>query len=550
MITVKINNKEYQYPRESTWVDVVKEFQPEYKDDILLVRVNGRLTELHRHVKEGEVEFITLRDAPGVAAYQRSAVMLLLKAFYHVAGPENVDKVNVHFSVGKGLFIEPVGRFTLDQDLLDRVKAQMDLYVSKEMPIMKRNIPTEDAIELFHKHRMYDKEKLFRYRLVSGVNIYAMDNFEDYFYGHMVQNTGYIKHYGLQLYEDGLVLILPRSDVADPLPHFQPQKNLYSILWDSTQWGRQIGVENVADLNGLISDQGLAHLILIQEAHQERQIAEIAAQIAQRKSAKLVMIAGPSSSGKTTFSHRLSIQLEGLGLKPHPIEVDNYFVNREQSPRDAQGNYNFEALECLDVEQFNKDMSALLRGDEVELPRFNFQKGEREYRGDRLRLGPDDILVMEGIHCLNDKLSYSLPSDSKFKIYISALTQLNIDEHNRIPTTDGRLLRRMVRDARTRGATAQDTIRRWPSVRRGEEDNIFPFQEEADAMFNSALIYELAVLKPYAVPLLFSIPRDCPEYEEATRLLKFLDYFIGVSSEGIPNNSILREFIGGSCLKV
>ncbi|MBP3520319.1 MAG: nucleoside kinase [Oscillospiraceae bacterium] len=550
MITVKINNKEYQYPRESTWVDVAKEFQPEYKDDILLVRVNGRLTELHRHVKEGEVEFITLRDAPGVAAYQRSAVMLLLKAFYHVAGPENVDKVNVHFSVGKGLFIEPVGRFTLDQDLLDRVKAQMDLYVSKEMPIMKRNIPTEDAIELFHKHRMYDKEKLFRYRLVSGVNIYAMDNFEDYFYGHMVQNTGYIKHYGLQLYEDGLVLILPRSDVADPLPHFQPQKNLYSILWDSTQWGRQIGVENVADLNGLISDQGLAHLILIQEAHQERQIAEIAAQIAQRKSAKLVMIAGPSSSGKTTFSHRLSIQLEGLGLKPHPIEVDNYFVNREQSPRDAQGNYNFEALECLDVEQFNKDMSALLRGAEVELPRFNFQKGEREYRGDRLRLGPDDILVMEGIHCLNDKLSYSLPSDSKFKIYISALTQLNIDEHNRIPTTDGRLLRRMVRDARTRGATAQDTIRRWPSVRRGEEDNIFPFQEGADAMFNSALIYELAVLKPYAVPLLFSIPRDCPEYEEATRLLKFLDYFIGVSSEGIPNNSILREFIGGSCLKV
>lgn len=550
MITVKINNKEYQYPREATWVDVAKDFQSDCKEDILLVRVNGRLTELHRHVKEGEVEFITLRDAPGVAAYQRSAVMLLLKAFYHVAGPENVDKVNVHFSVGKGLFIEPVGRFNLDQDLLDRVKAQMDLYVSKEMPIMKRNIPTEDAIELFHKHRMYDKEKLFRYRLVSGVNIYAMDNFEDYFYGHMVQNTGYIKHYGLQLYEDGLVLILPRSDVADPLPHFQPQKNLYSILWDSTQWGRQIGVENVADLNGLISDQGLAHLILIQEAHQERQIAEIAAQIAQRKSAKLVMIAGPSSSGKTTFSHRLSIQLEGLGLKPHPIEVDNYFVNREQSPRDAQGNYNFEALECLDVEQFNKDMSALLRGEEVELPRFNFQKGEREYRGDRLRLGPDDILVMEGIHCLNDKLSYSLPSDSKFKIYISALTQLNIDEHNRIPTTDGRLLRRMVRDARTRGATAQDTIRRWPSVRRGEEDNIFPFQEEADAMFNSALIYELAVLKPYAVPLLFSIPRDCPEYEEATRLLKFLDYFIGVSSEGIPNNSILREFIGGSCLKV
>ena len=550
MVTVKINGVTRTYPREATWVDVVQDIQPQMEDDILLVRVNGRLTELHRHVKEGELEPVTIRDAPGIAAYQRSAVMLLLKAFYHVAGPENVDKVNVHFSVGKGLFVEPIGRFALDQELLDRVKARMDFYIAEKMPIMKRNIPTEDAIELFHKHRMYDKEKLFRYRLVSGVNIYAMDNFEDYFYGYMVQNTGYIKHYDLQLYEDGLVLILPRADVEAPLPQFQPQKNLYSILWDSTQWGRQIGVENVADLNGVISQQGLSHLILIQEAHQERQIAEIAARIAKNRSTKLVMIAGPSSSGKTTFSHRLSIQLEGLGLKPHPIEVDNYFVNREDSPRDAQGNYNYEALECLDVEQFNRDMSALLRGEEVELPRYNFQKGVREYRGDRLKLGPDDILVMEGLHCLNDKLSYALPKESKFKIYISALTQLNVDAHNRIPTTDGRLLRRMVRDARTRGASAQETIRRWPSVRRGEEDNIFPFQEGADAMFNSALIYELAVLKPYAVPLLFSIPRDCPEYEEATRLLKFLDYFIGVSSEDIPHNSILREFIGGSCLKV
>ena len=550
MVTVKINGVTRTYPREATWVDVVQDIQPQMEDDILLVRVNGRLTELHRHVKEGELEPVTIRDAPGIAAYQRSAVMLLLKAFYHVAGPENVDKVNVHFSVGKGLFVEPIGRFALDQELLDRVKARMDFYIAEKMPIMKRNIPTEDAIELFHKHRMYDKEKLFRYRLVSGVNIYAMDNFEDYFYGYMVQNTGYIKHYDLQLYEDGLVLILPRADVEAPLPQFQPQKNLYSILWDSTQWGSQSGFENVSDQNGVISQQGLSHLILIQEAHQERQIAEIAARIAKNRSTKLVMIAGPSSSGKTTFSHRLSIQLEGLGLKPHPIEVDNYFVNREDSPRDAQGNYNYEALECLDVEQFNRDMSALLRGEEVELPRYNFQKGVREYRGDRLKLGPDDILVMEGLHCLNDKLSYALPKESKFKIYISALTQLNVDEHNRIPTTDGRLLRRMVRDARTRGASAQETIRRWPSVRRGEEDNIFPFQEGADAMFNSALIYELAVLKPYAVPLLFSIPRDCPEYEEATRLLKFLDYFIGVSSEDIPHNSILREFIGGSCLKV
>ena len=294
----------------------------------------------------------------------------------------------------------------------------------------------------------------------------------------------------------------------------------------------------------------MSHLILIQEALQEKKIAEIAAAVAERKNVKFVMIAGPSSSGKTTFSHRLSIQLEAIGLKPHPIEVDNYFVNRVDSPRDENGNYNYEVLECLDVELFNRDMSALLRGEEVELPYYNFKKGVREYHGNRLKLGEGDILVIEGIHCLNDRLSYSLPKESKFKIYISALTQLNVDEHNRIPTTDGRLLRRMVRDARTRGASAQDTIRMWPSVRKGEEENIFPYQEEADAMFNSALVYELAVLKQYAQPLLFRIPRDSEEYLEAKRLLKFLDYFIGVSSEDIPKNSILREFIGGSCLDV
>lgn len=551
MISVQINGETRQYPREATWLDVIREVCPDQAEDILLVRSNGRLLELHRHVKEGELSFVTLRDPQGVAAYQRSAVMLLLKAFYHVAGAENVDKVTVQFSVSKGLFIEPKGRFTLDQKLVDAVKARMDYYVAQRLPIMKRNLPTEDAIELFHKHRMYDKEKLFRYRLISGVNIYAMDNFEDYFYGHMVQSTGYLKEYALRLYEDGILLLLPRADEeSTALPRFEPQKKLYHTLWSSTQWGQQIGVENVADLNGVISRRELDHLILIQEAHQERQIAEIAQSIAARPSVKLVMIAGPSSSGKTTFSHRLSIQLESLGMKPHPIEVDNYFVDREQSPRDAQGNYNYEALECLDVARFNADMNALLRGEEVELPHYNFAKGAREYRGDRLKLGAEDILVIEGLHCLNDRLSYALPKESKYKIYISALTQLNIDEHNRIPTTDGRLLRRMVRDARTRGASAQDTIQRWRSVRRGEESNIFPYQEEADAMFNSALIYEPAVLKPYAVPLLFSIPRDCPEAEEATRLLKFLDYFIGVSSENIPPNSILREFIGGSCLKV
>ena len=306
-----------------------------------------------------------------------------------------------------------------------------------------------------------------------------------------------------------------------------------------------IGADTVGDLNEQISKKGANELILIAEALQESKISQIADQIANDRSRKFIMIAGPSSSGKTTFSHRLSIQLSAHGLKPHPIAVDNYFVNRTETPLDEEGNYNFECLEAIDVKQFNEDMTALLRGEEVSMPSFNFKTGQREYRGDSLSLGPDDVLVIEGIHCLNDKLSFSLPVKSKFRIYISALTQLNIDEHNRIPTTDGRLIRRIVRDARTRGASAKATIAMWNSVRRGEEENIFPYQESADVMFNSALIYELAVLKLYAEPLLFSIQPGEPEYNEAKRLLKFLDYFVGVPSEAIPHNSILREFVGG-----
>ena len=308
--------------------------------------------------------------------------------------------------------------------------------------------------------------------------------------------------------------------------------------------------DTVGELNEQITGQGANQLILIAEALQESRISQIAEQIVKAGNKKFIMIAGPSSSGKTTFSHRLSIQLAAHGLKPHPIGVDNYFVNREDTPLDSNGNYNFECLEAIDVEKFNQDMSDLLAGKRVEMPRFNFKTGLREYKGDYLQLGPEDILVIEGIHGLNDRLSHSLPLKSKYKIYISALTSLNVDDHNRIATTDSRLIRRMVRDARTRGASATHTLRMWSSVRRGEEENIFPFQESADAMFNSALIYELAVLKQFAEPLLYSVRKDQPEYFEAKRLLKFLEYFLGVSSENLPNNSIVREFVGGSCFRV
>ena len=550
MIQLKIDTQIKTYSEDVTWQVVAEEYQKEYADEILLVQVNGKLQELQEKIREGEVQFITARQKPGISAYKRSATLLMLKAFYAVAGPENVEKVIVDFSIGKGFFVEARGNFTLNQELLEQVKAKMQEYVDQEIPILKRSISTDDAIERFHRHRMYDKERLFRYRRVSRVNVYSIDGFEDYFYGYMVPNTKYIRYFDLKLYEYGFVLMLPSMLAPTVLPQFAPLPKLFHTLADSSLWGQRLDLETVGALNDKIAEGDLSHLILIQEALQEKRIAEIAAQIAERKTAKIVMIAGPSSSGKTTFSHRLSVQLEAIGLKPHPIAVDNYFVNRIDSPRDENGNYNYEILECLDVEQFNQDMQALLRGEQVELPYYNFKKGEREYKGDFLKLGKEDILVIEGIHCLNDRLSYSLPRESKFKIYISALTQLNIDEHNRIPTTDGRLLRRMIRDARTRGTSARDTIRMWPSVRKGEEENIFPYQEEADAMFNSALIYELAVLKQYVEPLLFGIPKNCPEYTEAKRLLKFLDYFIGVSSEDIPKNSILREFIGGSCLDV
>ena len=550
MALVKIHGITKEYPEGTTWMEVAREHQKAYEYDILLVRVNGKLQELHKQVKDCELSFVTAKDKPGMSAYQRSASLMMLKAFYSVAGAGNVEKLMIDFSIGRGFFVEARGNFVLDQEFLDAVKAKMREYVERKIPIMKRSVSTDDAIELFEKLGMYDKARLFRYRMVSRVNIYSIDGFEDYYYGYMVQNTGYIKHFDLIPYHYGFVMVMPDRKTPDVLHRFTPSDKLFATLSESTEWGRRMDLETVGALNDRIAKGDMSHLILIQEALQEKKIAEIAAQIAARKNARFVMIAGPSSSGKTTFSHRLSVQLEAIGLKPHPIAVDNYFVNRVDSPRDEHGNYNYEILECLDVELFNRDMTGLLEGKRVELPYYNFKKGVREYKGNFLQLGEGDILVIEGIHCLNDRLSYTLPADSKFKIYISALTQLNIDEHNRIPTTDGRLLRRMVRDARTRGSSARETIRMWPSVRRGEEENIFPFQEEADAMFNSALVYELAVLKQYAQPLLFAIPKDSEEWLEAKRLLKFLDYFIGVSSEDIPKNSILREFIGGSCLNV
>jgi uridine kinase len=365
----------------------------------------------------------------------------------------------------------------------------------------------------------------------------------------MVPSTGYLTQFELELYEEGFVLVFPGKETGKVEP-FETSGKLYHTLRESRSWSKMLGVGTIGAFNDAIAAGRGSQIILLQEALMEERIGALAAQIAAHKNTKFVMIAGPSSSGKTTFSNRLSIQLLAQGLKPHPIGLDDYYDDRDKCPRDADGNLDLECLEAIDVRQFNEDMTRLLAGEEVEMPTFNFKTGKREYRGKKLRLGSDDILVIEGIHGLNDRLSYSLPEESKFRIYISALTQLNIDEHNPLSTTDCRLLRRIVRDARTRGTTAQDTIAMWPSVRRGEEKNIFPYQESADVMFNSALLYEIAVLKVYAEPVLFQIPHDSEEYLEAKRLLKFLDYFLPLPTEGIMQSSLVREFVGGSCFNV
>ncbi len=512
---------------------------------------NGKLTELFKKVtSDCRIEFLTTKTSPGIEAYRRSATLIMLKAFYDVVGNKNINKISVQYSLSKGYYCTLNSKVKLNQELLDKVKIRMNEIVAENAQINKRTIGTTSAIDLFNRHRMYDKEKLFKYRRASKVNIYSLKGFEDYFYGYMVPNTGYVKYFDLFLYDEGFVLQLPTKEKPNVVPEFKPQKNLFNVLKESEKWSETLKIDTVGALNEQISQGNIKDIILVAEALQEKKIAEIATMIAESKDKKFIMIAGPSSSGKTSFSHRLSIQLKANGLNPHPIGVDDYFINRDITPRDENGNYNFEVLEALDVEQFNKDMLDLLDGKTIKMPTYNFITGKREYKGNTLTLGKDDILVIEGIHGLNDKLSYALPKNSKFKIYISALTQLNIDEHNRISTTDGRLIRRMVRDARTRGISAEETIARWQSVRNGEESYIFPFQEEADVMFNSALIYELSVLKQFAEPLLFGIPSTSPEYVEAKRLLKFLDYFLGVNTEDIPNNSLVREFVGGSCFNV
>ncbi len=545
----KVIKKEYE--KGITLYQAAQDMQQDFQEDIILAFVNQKLQELRTElVNDCEVRFVTVDEAVARKAYVRGIKFMMLKALYDSIPSNQLETVRIEYSVGNAYYCETEGSVEITEQLLQKIEDTMKKYVKEDILFRKYSVSTTDARALFEHYKMYDKKRLFEYRRVSNANIYDLGGFKDYFYGYMPYSTGILKHFHLKKFSNGFMLHIP--DVKNPEEKgvWTERPKLFQALQESKQWGKTMEISTVGALNEMIAKGGSSDLILVQEALQEKKIAQMAEMVAKSGDKKFVMIAGPSSSGKTTFSHRLSIQLRAHGLKPHPIGLDDYFLDRENTPRDENGNYDFECLEAIDIEKFNEDMVNLLNGKEVELPSFNFKTGKREYKGNVKKLGQEDILVIEGIHGLNDALSYALPKESKFKIYISALTQINIDEHNRIPTTDGRLLRRMVRDARTRGTLAKDTIAMWPSVRRGEEKYIFPFQEDADVMFNSALIYELAVLKQYAEPILFGIPKDCEEYVEAKRLLKFLDYFIGVSSEEIPKNSICREFVGGSIFNV
>lgn len=542
-----------QYLPGIKWAQIAEELRPQYDADILLVydRTKNRLLELGKEVYEdAEVSFLTYRDPAGQMTYARTALFILLKAVYNVLPREQLEKVSVEFTIGGNFYVVPKGGFfLLTDELLFAVKERMQSYIAAKLPIEKRNIPTDDAIDVFLRHGMTDKARLFSYRRVSRVNTYKIDDFEDYFYGAMCLHCGYIKYFDVKPFKEGCMLMLPRISAPSELPEFAPSEKLFRVQNESFKWAERIGIETIADLNDVICRGEINELILMQEAFFEKKIGEIAQRIS-KKDKKFILIAGPSSSGKTSTAKRLSLQLRAYGLRPHTISADNYFKEYEDREVDENGNPDFESLNAVDTELFNADMLKLLSGEEVTLPKYNFVTGKRESDAKPTRLSEDDVLIIEGIHCLNEAFSKELPGEAKYRVYVSALTQLNIDEHNRIPTTDVRLLRRMVRDSRTRGYSAQDTIRRWGEVRAGEEKNIFPFQDNADVIFNTAMFYELAVLKQYAEPLLFSVSREAPEYIEAKRLLKFLDYVLSVSPEIIPETSIIREFIGGSCLCV
>lgn len=512
---------------------------------IVGAKSGGRLKELTQVVEDGtEIEWIGLEDSDGAKIYQRSLTLLMIRAAREVI---RHAKIKVSHSLSKGLYctINKGSRHVTHEEC-GRIKMLMRDYVARELPITRCEFTKSEAEAIFKKQKMDSKVKILKYREEDSIRLYEIDGFHDYFYGYMVPNAGYLKQFDLIKYGDGVILCHPTHFSPNEIPVFEETPKMAKVFEEMDSWLNLLGIPYIYNLNEVVKRKKYKELILIAEALQEKKIAEIADEIT-RGNKKIILIAGPSSSGKTTFANRLGIQLRVNGLRPITLGTDDYFVDRQFTPRDENGELDFESIDAVNVELFGRDINKLLDGEEIEVGRFDFGEGRRYLTGERLRIDPDQPIIIEGIHGLNDKLTASVFKRDKYKIYISALTLLNIDEHNRIPTTQARMLRRIVRDNTYRGHSARRTISMWSSVRRGEEKYIFPYQETADAIFNSALPYELSVLKNHAMPLLKGITPDDEEYQQAHMLIKFLKYFESLEDEAvIPENSILREFIGGS----
>ncbi|WP_291583353.1 nucleoside kinase [Clostridium sp. UBA6640] len=525
--------------------EVVKNYNLEKDVPVVLARVNGKLCELSSIIEEDSTfNIVDIKDKFGMMTYIRTLQFVLIKSTLELFKDA---QITIGHSLSKGLFGEIYKKSKLDIDDIYLIKEKMKEIIEKDIKINKKCFQKGEAIEIFKNYGMNDKVRLLSSIDLEKVNLYELDGQYDYFYGPMAYSTGVLKIFDLIYYDPGYILRFPTSEEPFKIPKFEEHKKLAKVFYEAEKWGGTINIEDVGALNKIIDNGDIVNLIRVSEAQQEKKIAYIADKISENKSINLVLVAGPSSSGKTTFSKRLGIQLSVNGLIPIPISLDDYFVDREDTPMDEFGEYDFESIYAVDLELFNNHLQILLSGGEVEVPNYNFKTGKREWNGHKMKLPNKGILIVEGIHGLNEILTSSIIKDRKFKIYISPLTQLNLDDHNRIATTDVRMIRRIVRDFLSRGYRVEDTLKMWPSIRRGEEKNIFVFQEDADVMFNSALIYELAILKKYALTELHKVHPDSTVYDEARRLISFLNFFKEVDKELVPSNSLMREFIGGSC---
>lgn len=545
-IFITLNNEKHEIEKKTTLLELAKRFKDSYQSAIVAARVNNDIRELSYGLAEdAKVGFIDLTDEDGMRIYRRSLYFIFIKAVNELFPGRNAV---ISHPMSNGVYCEIRGDEELTEIDVEAVQKKMNEIVSCALPFEKKIVSTESARELYKKTGRLDKYEVLEHRQKPYVTVYNCGGYEDYYYGYMVPDTSYIKCFSLKFHQPGVVIQFPSKVKPEELPEFEEQKKLFKVFIEYKKWVRILGVENVGALNDIVKAGEIGDLIRVNEALHEKKIAEIADKITNHEEEKrIVLISGPSSSGKTTFANRLGIQLRVNGYAPKTISLDNYFVNRDRTPKDEDGEYDYEALEAIDVDLFNKHLAALLEGHEVEIPVYNFETGSREAFGQKMIMNKNTILVIEGIHGLNDRLTASISPEDKYKIYVSALTSMNIDDHNRIPSTDTRIIRRIVRDNQFRGCSAINTINRWPSVRRGEEKNIFPYQENADIMFNSSLVYELCLLKTYAEPLLMQLGPENERYSEVKRLIEFLSYFLPIDGKEVPNNSIVKEFVGGSC---